>query len=272
MKNLLQNNEFQLDEILFENRNKSYGAYALRNQADHILTKAMFLGIGVFAMIAITPLIINAFHSSEKIIITEVPPPIIMKNVERAEKPPKDIQAAPPVQTPVNTLDSTVPTPTKNPEKEKVMPKQSDYDNAVIGTRDIVGEPPVINYSPPVVNTGPATLPIVAPPAPVDNTPKTEVDVQANFMGGINAFRTKVVNQFDTSIMEGTGEVAKTTIVFIVERDGSISEVKATGPNSDFNREAIKTIKSVKGKWAPAKLNGQNVRSYFKFPISMQFE
>ena len=72
--------------------------------------------------------------------------------------------------------------------------------------------------------------------------------------------------------MDGTGEVAKTTIIFIVEKDGTISEVKATGPNADFNREAIKTIKSVKGKWVPAKLNGENVRSYFKFPISMQFE
>ena len=39
-----------------------------------------------------------------------------------------------------------------------------------------------------------------------------------------------------------------------------------------FNKEAEKTIRNIKGKWMPAKLNGKNVRSYFNFPISMQFE
>lgn len=272
MKNLLQNKEFQLDEILFENRNKNYGAYALRNEADHILTKSMLIGIGVFAMIAITPLLINAFDSTERIVITESEPPFIMKNVDRTEKPPAVLPVAPPLQTPVNTLDSTVPTPTKNPELEKVMPKQSDYDHAVAGTKDIIGEPPVINYTPPAVQDIPVKNPETVAPKPVDNSPKTTVDVEASFMGGINAFRNKVLNQFDSSVMDATGNVIKTTVIFIVEKDGTISEVKATGSNADFNREAIKTIKGVKGKWMPAKLNGENVRSYFKFPISMQFE
>jgi protein TonB len=130
----------------------------------------------------------------------------------------------------------------------------------------------VINYTPPAVQDIPAKGPEISVPQPVDNSPKTTVDVQADFTGGINAFRNKVVNQFDTSVMDGTGEVVKTTLVFIVEKDGTISEVKATGPDAVFNREAVKTIKSVRGKWIPAKLNGENVRSYFKFPISMQSE
>lgn len=271
MKNLLQNKEFQLDEILFENRNKNYGAYVLRNEADRILTKSMFIGIGVFAMIAITPLLINAFNSTERIIEILPPPPFTMTNVNQTEKPPVVVHTTPPVQTPVNTLDSRVPTPTRDAKIDKVMPKQKDYDNAVVGTTDIVGDPPIITIAPPIVNVAPTTGPI-ATPKPVDNTVKTSVDVSANFNGGINAFRNKVVNQFDTSVMDGTSDVVKTTIIFIVEKDGTISEVKATGANADFNREAIKTIKSVKGKWAPAKLNGENVRSYFKFPISMQFE
>ena len=61
-------------------------------------------------------------------------------------------------------------------------------------------------------------------------------------------------------------------MTFVVERDGTISNVKAVGANADFNRESEKVIKSIKGKWNPAKLGGQNVRSYFRFPISMQFE
>lgn len=275
MKNLLQNEKFQLDEILFENRNKNYGAYVLRNEADHILTKSMFIGLGIFAMISISPLIINVFRVTEVGNPTELPPPHIFTDVSTPpETPPETppvVQTTPPVQTAVNTLDSTVPTPAKNPDKEKVMPKQSAYDHAVIGTQDIIGDPPTITVVPPVVQVVPTVHPVVTP-KPIDNTPKTSVDVEANFLGGINSFRTKVVNQFDTSVMDGTGNLVKTTIVFIVEKDGTISEIKATGPDADFNREAIKTIKSVKGKWTPAKLNGENVRSYFKFPIAMQFE
>ena len=272
MKKLLQNKEFQLDEILFENRNKRYGAYVLRNEADLILTKSMFIGIGVFAMIAITPLLINVFNATEAPIIEAPLPPYEMHNVDRTEKPPAAVPITPPAQTPVNTLDSRVPTPVKDAKVEKVMPRQADYDGAVAGTKDILGEPPVITVVPPIVNVVPTVgLPIVTS-TPIDNSPKVVVDVEVSFLGGINTFRNKVVNQFDTSVMNGTGDVVKTTIVFIVEKDGSISEVKATGPNADFNREAIKTIKSVRGKWTPAKLDGQSVRSYFKFPITMQFE
>lgn len=272
MKNLLQNKEFQLDEILFENRNKNYGAYVLRNEADRILTKSMFIGIGVFAMIAITPLMLNVFNAADAPIPKELPPPYDITSFNQPPEVVPVVPITPASAAPVNTLDSRVPTPTRDPIIQKVMPKQSDYDGAVIGTQDIVGDPPSITSVPPVINITPTTGPPIIAPAPVDNSPKVKVDVQADFMGGINVFRNKVINQFDTSVMDGTGEVAKTTVVFIVEKDGTISEVKATGPDATFNREAIKTIKSVKGKWVPAKLNGEKVRSYFKFPISMQFE
>ena len=271
MKNLLQNKEFQLDEILFENRNKNYGAYVLRTEADRILTKSMFIGIGVFAMIAITPLMINVFNATDAPIPKELPQPYEITYVNDPPEVPVT-PVAPPAVAPINTLDSRVPTPTRGAKIEKVMPKQTDYDKAVIGTKDIVGEPPIITNVPPVINVAPTTGPPITAPKAVDNSPKVTVDVQADFMGGINVFRNKVINQFDTSVMDGSGEMAKTTVVFIVEKDGTISEVKATGPDATFNREAIKTIKSVKGKWVPAKLNGENVRSYFKFPISMQFE
>ncbi|RZJ50516.1 MAG: energy transducer TonB, partial [Chryseobacterium sp.] len=69
------------------------------------------------------------------------------------------------------------------------------------------------------------------------------------------------------------GDVMKTTITFIVEKDGTISGLKADGRDSDFNAEALRTIKAVKGKWIPGKnKNGDAVRSYFKFPITMKFD
>ncbi|KAF5276597.1 hypothetical protein FQR65_LT16304 [Abscondita terminalis] len=78
-------------------------------------------------------------------------------------------------------------------------------------------------------------------------------------------------SNFDNGSVEGEGTL-KTTVTFVVERDGSLTDIKASGANSDFNREAERTIRSIKGKWKPGKLNGEPVRSRFKFPVTMNFE
>ena len=271
MQNLLQNQDTKFTEILFQGRNKDYGAYVIRTEYGNTMMKAMFAGVAFFAAIAISPLVINSFKAP-----VEKPNTIGQSHGftqidEIPDTPPQVVKPIVPVKPVENTVKLEIPTPTRNAVKETPATKLSDTENAKIGTENIVGTPPVVNYTPPVVNT-PVQVPVVDTPKPVDNSPKTTVDVSADFMGGINAFRSKVVNNFDTSIMEGTGDVVKTTVVFIVEKDGTISDVKASGPNATFNKEAEKTIRTVKGKWIPAKLNGENVRSYFKFPISMQFE
>ncbi|MNY64085.1 Gram-negative bacterial tonB protein [compost metagenome] len=59
-------------------------------------------------------------------------------------------------------------------------------------------------------------------------------------------------------------------MTFVVERDGSITDIKVNGKNSDFNSEAVRTVKSIKNKWAPAKINGQTVRYRYRLPLAMQ--
>ena len=64
MKNLLLSlRTNDLDEVVFANRNKSYGAYALRNDYSNQLTKALFIGIAFFAAVSAFPLVMNAFKS-----------------------------------------------------------------------------------------------------------------------------------------------------------------------------------------------------------------
>ncbi|WP_260258100.1 energy transducer TonB [Elizabethkingia bruuniana] len=94
------------------------------------------------------------------------------------------------------------------------------------------------------------------------------VDQQAEFAGGMEKFRSTFNGNFDNSSIKNEGTF-KTTVTFIVERDGSLSDVKASGPDYDFNRESERTIKSIKGKWAPAKINGYPVRSRFRFPVTI---
>jgi len=281
MKQLETNQEFRFNEILFEHRNKEYGAYVLRNESDRILTKALFIGVSLLAAISISPLVISAFKSEEPIkgpegVEIELVDPITPPDVQ--EQPPivvQPIQARPNVKQ----FDSSVPTPSSTADEK---PVEKIPEDAVAGlTNNFKGEPVKDTYIPPAptIGKGPAVpqIPVTQPPTIDKNAivGGSELAVEASFEGGINSFRTKVMNNFDGSGIEGNGDVLKTTVTFIVEIDGTISGIKANGGDADFNSEAMRTIKSIsnKGKWKPGKnKRGESVRSYFKFPISMQFE
>lgn len=278
MKHLHQNQEFRFNEVLFERRNKEYGAYVLRNESDRILTKALFVGVSILAAVSITPFVINAFNAESSVHIPTDGPPVVIKldRVDRPDTPPMKIEPVKPTTPPnVKTYDAREIQPTRNAVE---VDKEERPIDAIAGTQDnFKGEAAKTDYipTPPVIGTGPVINNTVQPPVVVpeveDKTPRTKVDVEAAFEGGIDAFRNKVMNKFDASGFENEG-VIKTTITFIVEKDGTISGIKADGMNGDFNSEALRTIKSIKGKWTPAKVKGESVRSYFKFPISMKFD
>ncbi|MDQ0593353.1 hypothetical protein QFZ37_001722 [Chryseobacterium ginsenosidimutans] len=279
MKHIHQNQEFRFNEVLFEHRNKEYGAYALRNESDRILTKALFVGVSLLAAISITPIVINAFKTPA---VSDtggyvLPPPVY---IVETEDPPADV--LPPKATPppsVKQFDNTVPTPTKNavePKKEEIP------DDAVAGFKnDFKAEPAKPNtYTPPAPVIGTGTIPSVKPQLIVPEKDPNEIvgadglSVEANFAGGIESFRNKVINNFDGSGFE-SDDLMRTTVTFIVEIDGTISNIKANGTNVDFNSEAMRTVRAIsaKGKWTPGKnKKGESVRSYFKFPISMKLE
>lgn len=276
----MQNQEFRFNEVLFEHRNKEYGAYALRNESDKILTKALFIGVSLLAAISVTPFVINALKSSDEIILRDPTGPFILDEVNTYEAPPEVVVPPQSVKVPeVKTFDSTVPTPSRYANDDNK--KQDIPDDAVAGlTNNFKADPaPPKTYVPttPTIGTGPV-INIVPPkpiPQPVDkNKIETELSAEANFNGGIDSFRNKVMNTFDGSGFS-SDEVMRTTVTFIVEINGTISGIKATGPDADFNNEAIRTIKAIsaKGKWTPGKnKQGESVRSAFKFPISMKFD
>ena len=262
-----------LNEVVFEKRNKEYGAYALRNEANVFLKKALFIGVGLFGLLAMTPLLINTLKP--KAAKTPVFVPINLKNVDRPDDriektEPRVIPPKAPVQ--VKTQSLTPPTPTRDAVKEETIKQK--VDDAVISTTTTPGVS-VTNPNQHVTAGTENGKEIVkeTPAKPNPNDIIRDVDVEADFIGGVNAFRTKVLQNFDSSVVENeTGEVVKAVVTFVVERDGTISNIKVSGANTDFNKEAEKTIKGIKGKWNPAKFQGENVRSYFRFPISMQFE
>ncbi|WP_426477583.1 energy transducer TonB [Chryseobacterium sp. CBSDS_008] len=279
MKQHNQNQEFRFNEVLFEHRNKEYGAYVLRNESDRILTKALFIGASLMAAVSITPFVISALKPADISIkpIYELPRVVEIHEIDKPKDPPAQIVKPTPPAPAVKAYDDRLPEPKAIVTNEKQV---EDKTNAVASTQTSEGKevlnttyipiaPRVIGGDgPPAVKTDPVVE--KTDPSVIDKDPS----VEANFTGGIDSFRNKVMNNFDGSGFESE-DVVKTTVTFIVEMDGTISGVKANGTNADFNNEAMRTIKTIssKGKWIPAKnKKGEYVRSYFKFPISMKFD
>ncbi|WP_374443761.1 energy transducer TonB [Epilithonimonas sp.] len=275
MKNLLLSlRKNELDEVVFANRNKSYGAYALRNDYSNQLTKALFVGVAFFASLSAVPLVISAFQTKPE--ITDFVPtgPVILDNVDMPDRP----QPQPRVAVPqIKTVANPEVTPVREIQKKTSLPTKKDFEGAAIGTETKAGTETTLAVAPPISVGPPSTTyhPPVAPPAPAEDPnviiDGAKADVAAEFKGGINAFRQKVAQGFDTSSVDQSGMVSA-IITFVVEKDGSISNIKITGANSDFNQEAERTVKSIKTKWTPAQLKGKAVRSSFRMPISMRIE
>ncbi|WP_379968839.1 energy transducer TonB [Epilithonimonas sp. UC225_85] len=262
-----------LDEIVFANRNKAYGAYVLRNEYSNQLTKALFVGVAFFASLSVIPLIISAFSSDKIIEVINTPGPVVLDDVDTP-----DITKPTPASTvpqDVKTVTNPIYTPVRNLKKDKPIPTVDDLKGAAIGEETKTGKETTISYVPPVVTSGPPAVISTPPAQPAEDPNKlinqNEADVAADFKGGINAFREKVAQSFDTESVENGGMISA-VITFVVEKDGSISNLKINGSNSDFNSEAERAVKSVKAKWTPAQLKGKAVRSSFRMPISMKIE
>lgn len=287
------------DELVFENRNKEYGAYDLRKSYSGYLTKAFFIGTSLFLAAIVGPFIYFNATQGDKVIegvevdltVKDVLPEVPEEKEEeiqeeeileqKQEEPLQSLEdlAPPSHPEPVATIQNIVPEPKQDAKNETPPPTQDEMKDKAIGTKTQEGVAVTHNPGPIVkgVEGGKGTQEVKENvkivDKPVDNKViHTSVDVAADFTGGgIEGFRNRVQENFDTEAVEGEG-ILTTTVKFVVEPDGSISNVKATGSNSAFNREAERVIKSIRTKWKPGKKGDQNVRSWFSFPLKMRFE
>jgi len=267
-----------LDEIVFEHRNKNYGAYDLRTSYKKILTRSLVIGTLLFCIAAITPFVVMKIKQLTAPDKTEVDAKL-MEILPDQEKPKDEViekEETPPPPPPkqeekIEIIQNVVPEPVKAPKVETPPPPISKQLETTTGLINQEGVKQTAHVPPPV--QAPPKAAAVESKAPSTTEVYESVDQDAEFPGGgLSAFRNKFVENFDTGAMEGGEGTIKATVSFIVERDGSITDIKVQGGNSDFNQEAIRTVKSIRTKWKAAKINDQPVRQRYKMPLTMNFE
>jgi len=259
-------------DIIFEGKNKSYGAYQLRKNYSKTLTKALIITGSTLLLIFLGTLAANVMknkNAKETIDVVDTQ----MAEIKKDEPPPPPPPPPPPTPPPPPEVNQVKFTPPKIVKDEEVKPDEKIEEikeDQVISTKTVESENTVQIVQAPVEDKG---TQVVEVPKKDDDENKVfnKVEVEASFPGGESAWRRYLQNNLDanTPIDNGAPEGTYSVIVrFIVSRDGSISDVVAeTKHGYGMEAEAVKIIK--KGpKWTPALQNGRNVNAYRRQPIT----
>ncbi|WP_411811737.1 M56 family metallopeptidase [Chryseobacterium scophthalmum] len=97
--------------------------------------------------------------------------------------------------------------------------------------------------------------------------------VPAEYPGGVNELRKKVAKNFNSAIFGEINGLVRSTITFVVDKNGSIRDLKAEGENEKFNNEVFRVTKEANENitWKPATKDGEPVAYRYNLPIAMQF-
>lgn len=248
------------NDILFQDRNKGYGAYQLRNVYNR------HMGVALGAMIGVC-LASFAFYFSGPLSGGFQPPQAYDPGVVTLIQPPPPVPALPPPppQANVQPLRTEVYTApllvVADVKPDELPPEQEDLLKSVIGLQKLDGQDAGSIVAPPPEKQGTGLA--VQPPATTEmdyDDIFTRAESPAEFPGGPTEwtrYLQKNLRYPDAAIENGTQAVVR--VQFVVDRDGNISDVEALNdPGDGLAEEAVRIIK--KGpKWRPAEQNGRKV-------------
>ncbi len=257
-------------DILFDGRNKEYGAYELRKNYKRRLTTALLITAGFALLIFISVIVGRSVSNSDKskVKVSDVTlADIKQEEPQKIEPPPPP----PPKQEPPK-IEITKFTPPKIVEDEKFDEKQEVKEQEEItnvGKIDQEGikDPEVVN--PPKVEE---ESKVVEAPKEDENQVFTKVEVEAQFPGGEGKWNQYVQREVEKNIddLVDDGQAGTCEVQFIVDKEGNVSNVEALSmKGSKLAEVAVNAIKRGP-KWIPAIQNGRQVKAWRRQKITFR--
>jgi len=256
-------------DLIFEDRNKDYGAYDLRKTYNRRITRALIITASI-AILAIGGSILASTLNSQndkKFKQQE----ITLQDIKQEEKKDEPPPPPPPKQEPpkVEMKQFTPPVIKKDEEVEKPPPPQEELKEAKI---DVVNQEGIKDENiatPTQIDEGKQV--IEEKKEDDENKIFDKVEIEAGFPGGDSKWRQYLERNCNGQVAsdQGAPEGTYTTVIqFVVDKEGNISDVRSlTNHGYGMEEEAMRVIK--KGpKWKPAVQNGRQVKAYRKQPIT----
>ncbi|WP_394758111.1 energy transducer TonB [Flavobacterium sp.] len=258
-------------ELVFEGKNKEYGAYQLRQDDGKTTIKAFFSAIALITGIAILPLVLSSFADKPVIHPYIEDPGLEVTNVIL---PPNQIKEELPVlrsepQKPVTSQDLIDPTIVKaNEAPDVAFTKPEEVGNTNTTNTNTTGTG--VGPNPGNIDTG--TVITVPAEDPEGIKPSGILDKSPTFPGGIDEFLKTVGRKFVTPEIDEEKTI-KILVYFVIEKDGTLSNITVPkNPGFGLDKEAIRVLKSIKTKWEPGIYKGKPVRTSYSLPIMVKMQ
>jgi protein TonB len=257
-------------DIIFEGRNKEYGAYDLRKTYNRRLTISIAVTLSLILLLFVGYVLAGNSNINGPV---EVPDTVIVDIKPPVEEPvPVKPPPLPPPEQPVQTIRNTTPVIMKDedvPEEEK-PPVQDDMENTRIGLANQKG----------ITDDN-----VIAPPADDGNKgiielPKKKdvdsifisVQIESSYPGGRPKWERFLNGNLQYPQQAQDNEIEGTVVVqFVVDIDGTVSRVEVLSGPEELKEAALRVIKK-SGKWIPAVQNGTHVKSYKRQPIVFRLD
>jgi protein TonB len=267
-----------LDDIVFEGRNKAYGAFILRQLYHRHLARALAIAVSLTLLFVSAPIVISWLFppvtvasglidlpEDKGVVLTEPP-------VFEPVKPQTNSAAPPPVATPPNTeaAPTVVPNttnvdPVTQPVAPTVGPLEADVETSGPYTSPTgTGS----GNGPGLIETG-GGVEATAPPATV----MVAAEIMPQFIGGNEALMEYMKkNLHYPSLALRNGVEGRVFISFTVQADGSIADVQVLkGLGYGTDEEASRVVKNMPA-WIPGQQNKRNVAVRYTIPITFQYK
>jgi protein TonB len=261
------------NDIIFENKNKAYGAYELRQTSSkrHIIAMLGCLLIAVFIALLPTlietvknlrPAVSNIDESSVLANLQEVDEEVQEKDeiVEATEPPP------PPLKSTIQFIEPEIVSAEEIKEDQELKSQDELQDSKLqISTQTIEGTDE---------EHGLDIAELEKHKEVAEEEPDkifTVVEQNPEFPGGPAAMMKYLYDNLHyPTVAQENGIKGKVTLQFVVDKGGVISQIKVLkGVDPSLDKEAVRVVQSMP-KWIPGKQNGKPVNVWFTLPVSFQ--
>lgn len=265
-------------DLVFEGRNKAYGAYRLRKSTTKRNILAM-VAVVILLVVAFIILTVKNFVDEQraKVAMTQVAELTNYKQPEKnAEVKQKKIEVEPErvVERVKSSIKFTAPVIKKDdevkPDEELKTQDELMSTKTAIGTFDVKGNDDANGE---VLKA----KEVIAEPEPPKHEEENKVfdivEQQPLFPGGPAALMKYLSENTKYPVVaQENGVQGRVTVQFVVEKDGSISDVHVLrGVDPSLDKEAVRVVKSMP-RWTPGKQNGITVRVNYRVPVLFRLQ
>jgi len=257
-----KNEYYTLEDIVFEQRNKAYGAYDLRQKYRKYILLAFLISFTIIGTAVVTPLIQAYYNKHKKVNFVEKNVIAVMENMNNEEEaPPPPPPPPPPPAAIVEQVKFTAPVVVDSVKEEEVT----------IQTADEQVQTAVVEAPPEELVVEEKKEEVIQEEEPAFII----VEEQATFKGGtVEDFRKWIAEnlQYPQQAAEN-GSQGRVIIQFAINSRGEACDVKVLRSAGDplLDAEAIRVIKS-SPKWTAARQGGAPVKQQFTLPINFTLQ